>query len=163
MSVGTLNKALLRFGNCFYPGGCPRTLVWVPVPIDKAAPEELGERGMKPIEFRSVFGRAYGQAWGGRVWETATGDAFFERWRIPFSQPLCPEGVVTFHQQLENQNTQAKGILLRRSDDVGKSFTLQLRRGIFWLGHRAGIGNHPAAILFLHLKGVNVDQGDEGG
>jgi hypothetical protein len=107
---------------------------------------------MKPINFWSIFRRAYGQFWSSSVWETAGGDAFFQRRRITFSQPLCPEWMVAFHQQLENQNTQAKGILLRRTDDAGEMLTLQLRRGIFGLRHRAGIGDHPSAVRFLHLK-----------
>jgi hypothetical protein len=87
-------------------------LVWVPASIDKAAPDEFGERGMEQIDIRSIFGRAYGQSWSKSVWETASGDAFFKRRRITLSQPLCPEWVVAFHEQLENQNTQTKGILL---------------------------------------------------
>src|SRR6185369_2917984 len=120
MPVRALNKALLRCGNCLDPGGCSRTLAWIPVPIDKAAPDKLGERGMKPIEFRNIFRRANGQARRSCVWESTNSDTFFHRRGIPFSQPLCPEGVVAFHQQLENQNTQAKGILLGRTDGAGK-------------------------------------------
>lgn len=93
------------------------------VPVDKAAPDEFGERGMQQIEIRSIFGRAYGHV-RSSIWETTHGDAFFNRRGIAFSQPLCSEWVVAFHQQLEDQNPQAKGILLRRTDDVRKLLTL---------------------------------------
>ena len=124
MPVRALNQALLRFGNCLCPGERLRTLVRVRLSIDKAAPNELGDGRVKQIEFGDIFGRADGQAWRGSVWESAAGNPFFNRRGIAFSQPLCPEGVVAFHQQLENQNTQAKGILLRRADDAGKILTL---------------------------------------
>jgi hypothetical protein len=99
-------------------------LARVPVPVDKAAPDEFGDCGMKQIEIRRMFRRADGHAWSSGIWETAQGNAFFNRRGIAFSQPLGPEWMVAFHQQLEDQNTQAKGILLRCTDDAGKLFPL---------------------------------------
>jgi hypothetical protein len=119
-----LHEAFFGCGDCPCPGRWLGTLARVAVPIDKAAPDELGERGMKPIEIRGIFRRAYGHAWSSCIWETAQGDAFFNRRGIAFSQPLCSEWMVAFHQQLEDQNTQAKGILFRRTDDAGKMLTL---------------------------------------
>jgi len=98
MPVRALNKAVLRFGNCLYPCRCSRTLARVLVPIDKAAPDELGERGMKQIEFRNIFRRAYGQARRSCIGESSSGDAFFHRREIPFSQPLRPEAMVALYQ-----------------------------------------------------------------
>jgi hypothetical protein len=60
--------------------------------------------------------------------------------------------VVALHQQLKDQYPQAEGILLRGANCAGKRLTLQFGRGVFWLGHRTGIGNYLAAALFLHLK-----------
>jgi len=69
--------------------------------------------------------------------------------------------VIALHQQLEDQHPQAEVILFRRANRAGKRLTLQFRRGVFWLGHRTGMGHHLAAAQFLHLKRVRVDQGDQ--
>jgi len=98
VSIRALNKTLLRLGNCPFPGGCPRALARVTVSVDKTTPDELGDRGVKPVKFRRIFRRAYGQIWSSRVGETTAGDAFFKREGVAFSQPLRPEWVVAFHQ-----------------------------------------------------------------
>ena len=129
--------------------------------IDKAAPYQLGNLRMEQVEVRGIFGWSHGHTWCCSVREATQCYALFNwRW-IALSQPLCPEGVVALHQQLEDQNPQAKGILLRGANCAVKRLTLQFGRSVFWLGHRTGIGHHLAAARFLHLKRVGVNQGDQ--
>jgi len=131
------------------------------VSVAEAAEKETLDRWRKHGERRCRDGGKERAGWIVGIGEESGLDSFRDAERLSSALIDSQKGMGSFHENLEEEDTQAEPVVFLGSIDLGEVASLEFWRGVF--GPTDSTAKDLAGFRINHLERIGVYKSDEGG